>query len=148
MNLNDLDYELIRLVWSGRFQIYIIYVSKSGNTHVEEIRWKWFRSDHESDLKVTICLICLQFVIFYLFNQARIDIRLIRSNRVDLGWPRVWSQSTRMVERVQRCIMYASTTSGTYSSTFGIVQPKFYSKSGEVTLFAYALVLFLCSIEN
>jgi hypothetical protein len=40
--------------------------------------------------------------IFYLLNKARIEIRLIRSKksnfRVDLGWPRVWSQSTRMVE--------------------------------------------------
>jgi hypothetical protein len=98
-------------------------------THVEEIRRKWSRSDHESDLKVTICLICLQFAIFYLLNKARIEIRLIRSKsrifeltsddfKYDLN-RLVWSR------RVQRCIIHASTTLGTYSSTFGIVQPIF-----------------------
>ncbi len=102
MNSNDLEYELIRLVWSGRFQWCIICLNREILTHVEEIRWKLSRSDHESDLKVTICLICLQFAIFYLLNKARIEIRLIWSKkvdfRVDLGWARVWSQSTRMVE--------------------------------------------------
>ncbi len=73
-------------------------------------------------------LICLQFAIFYLLNKAWIEIRLIRSKsrifeltsddlEYDLNRP-VWSR------RVQRCIIYASTTSGTYSSTFGIVQPR------------------------
>jgi hypothetical protein len=42
-------------------------------------------SDHESDLKVTICLICLHFAIFYLLNKARIEIRLIRSKKVEFS---------------------------------------------------------------
>ncbi len=98
-------------------------------THVEEIRWKWSRSDHESDLKVTICLICHQFAIFYLLNKARIEIRLIwsKSRIFELTPDDLEYNLNRLVcsRRVQRCIIYASTTSETYSSTFGVVQLDF-----------------------
>ncbi len=95
MNSNDLEYELIRLVWSGRFQWCIIYKSKSGTYSPTLRKLEWLRSDYESDLKVTICLICLQFAIFYLLNKARIEIRLIRSKKAEFSsWPRMTSSMT------------------------------------------------------